>query len=74
MCGTIICCLWYKSLASFIIYNHLCYTLFFFYLTIAGKVFPGSLSLKRDFKEGMNDRKSELFQETAGPIEKVVRD
>lgn len=50
---------------------HLCYA---FFKTIAAKVFPGTLSLTSIFIEGMDNRESSLFQETAGPIEKGVRD
>ncbi|KAF4106727.1 hypothetical protein G5714_012717 [Onychostoma macrolepis] len=40
---------------------------------IQRKVFPGTLSLNRTFVEGMDNRGSKLFQETAGPIEEALR-
>lgn len=51
-----------------------CFFCVFFFFTIAAKVFPGHVSLGRDFIQEMANKASKLFKDTADEIETAVRD
>lgn len=66
-----------ESINTYILYNYLykhIHIIYIIFVSIAAKVFPGSLRLSDNFDPEMNDPTSKKFRDTAKKIEDGVRE